>query len=155
MAIYVKFAEEKKPKSIKEFLTKFYTNRTCSHNGQAISDVTYFNKNCNIVQSSHIRRSFDDLLELIQTYYPSTTPKILMSNLLKLKLNKYSYIMLTNCSGMKRIRISYFSGYNRHGTDYKEAIKVDKLTSKYSWEDLLHMLNIKNDLDLIKFKNEK
>lgn len=139
MAIYVKF---KKPRTINEFLILFYTRREGS--GQAYAAYTYYDKNCHREQCNKIRRSFDDLLELVQTYYPSTTPKILISRLLKLKLNNYKYICLTNCSGMSKIRISYFI-YADYASNYNKAVSIDKLKSKYSWKDLLDKIGITNE----------
>jgi hypothetical protein len=140
MAIYVNF---KKPRTINEFLLMFYTQRN-NNTHQSTAAITYFNNKCTIVQCDKIRRSFDDLLELVQTYYPSTTPKILIGKLLKLKIPEYNSIMLTNCGGMKRIRISYFA-HSSYKTNYDNAIGINKLDSKYSWKDLLDMIGIMNE----------
>lgn len=149
MSIYVKFAEEKKPKTINEFLIKFYTNRNIIM-GQASADITYSDKKCFITQCDRTRRSFDDLLELTKTYYTSITPKTLMSKLLKLKPHKNSIIYLTNCSGMMKTRISFYI-YGYEVRSYENIIIESKYNSKYSWKELFDMLNIKNNEQLKKY----
>ena len=138
MAIYVNF---KKPRTINEFLLTFYTQREGS--SQAYAAITYTNKECTYVQCDKIRRSFDDLLEIVQTYYPSTTPELLISRLLKLKIPNYNSIYLINCEGMRKLRISYYNGGFK--STYSKAILVSKYDSKYSWKELLNMIGITND----------
>lgn len=154
MAIYVKFAEEKKPKSIKEFLLIFYTTKYRNQFQQVYAVETFNDKDCVDLQSNHIRRSFDDMLELVKTYYPSTTPKILMHNLLRLEI-PYHHIYLTNCNDMRRIRISFYKNSYGFYANYESICNVTQMGSKYSWEHLLNMLNINNNTDLNNYINNE
>lgn len=139
MALYVKFAIKQRPKTINEFLLLFYTQDTFYN--QAHAEYTYYDKSCKKVHCTKIRRSFDDLLELVKTYYPSTTPKILISKLLKLKIPDYPTIYLTSCNEMKKLRISYYKK-GLYTKSYESIIITNKYNSKYSWGELLSKINI-------------
>jgi hypothetical protein len=148
MAIYVKFAEEQKPRSINDFLIKFYTQRPSFE--QVYAAFTYNDKECTLIQCDKIRRSFDDLLELVKTYYPSTTEKILISKLLKLKIDGYHSIFLTNCSGMYRVRISYFTTKTNQRS-FQSIIGVNQYNSKNSWKELLEMIGITTEEQYLEY----
>lgn len=151
MAIYVKFAEEKKPRTIKEFLIKFYSYYKTSDFAKGY--ITYSNKECTSLQCEKTYRSFDDLLELVQTYYPSTTVQKFIKILLTVKIpkkdnNTFYKPHLGICSGMGKIR---FIPYNVHDLyDYKTVMK----NSKYTWEELLKPLGINDKKDLINYHNK-
>lgn len=157
MALYVKFAEEKKPRTIHEFLIKYYTNKTDTspYASQVHANYTFLDKECTKLHSGHMRRSFDDLHEIVQTYFPRATPKMVFKRLLKLNHPDFKELILTNCDGMMRIRISlYREGQNRPST-YASANSVGKYKSKYSWKDLFEMVGITNQDEFEKYKNEK
>lgn len=140
MAIYVKFAEKKRPKSVLKFLEQFYSDRT--RTDYVIGCITYSNKECTFIQNTKHWRSFDDLLELVQTYYPSIKPVKLMHYLLVLKIplanNKLSKPHLGTCGGMNKIRYIpyYVNNYNE--------INTKMIHSKYTWKQLLEPLGIFN-----------
>lgn len=154
MAIYVKFAEEKKPKSIKEFLNNLYTKERVSYYARAVD--TFTDKNCTQLQSSHMYRSFDDLLILTKTYYPSITTKKFIKILLNLKIpipnsDKYYYPYLGSCSTMGKIRFIPYKG------KFLDSYQTKMPNSKYTWEELLKPLGIKDTKTLTKYleENEK
>lgn len=94
-------------------------------NGTVITtNETYFDKELKKLQCNKGRlRSFDDILEIVNTYFPSITPKRLIHELLVFDPPKY---------------INTIDGLN---TNYSDC---NKLNSKYSWHELLAMLGIKN-----------
>ena len=152
MAIYVKFAEEKKPKSIKEFLIKFFN----SYSQQCIRNVpTYHNKEYTILQCSADRyRSFDDIFELVQTYYKTATVgkifKILLTLYPKNGIDdkKYNLYMMT-CAGIKKINCLYVSGDNLNNlNNYLYITRQKNFTSKYTYKQLFDMIGVKNQEDL-------
>ena len=158
MAIYVKFAEEKKPKSIKEFLTKFFSEDDGT--GYVRNVESYNNKECTSVQCVRNKyRSFDDTLELVQTYYKSSTPKKVFETLLNLKVlngnNSECYLHMMSCSGIRRINFLYIAGKTGSAkTDYKSICYSDTYNSKYSWQQLFAMLNINSNEDFTKYLKE-
>jgi hypothetical protein len=150
MALYVKFAEEKRPATVRVFIKKFYSKK-CFDFLKGME--TFKDKKC---QNSHcIRsyRSFDDLKELINTYYPSITAVKLMEYLLTTNFEsegKKFYPHLGTCSTMKRIRFIPFTISSYSSLDVKMKL------SKFTWNDLLHKLDIKNGDQFEKYiKNRK
>jgi hypothetical protein len=81
MAIYVNF---KRPRSVKEFITLLYSY----HNGSYLTSVeTYSNKECTVIQCKKGKyRSIDEILEILQTYYPSLSIKKLIKSLYDTKI---------------------------------------------------------------------
>jgi len=151
MKIYVNFA---KPRTAKEFLKKFY------YNGNRLflqANATYKDKACKNFQCSKGKfRSFDDLLMLIKTYYPSYNAKKLMHLLLTINYGYEEKFMpyFGTCSGMKRIRYiphAQSSEDNKNIISYNAVIQNKQYASKYSWKDLFTMLNINNNEDLDKY----
>jgi len=157
MALYVKFAEEKKPRTIREFLIKYYTNPedTGPYDSQTHANSTYSDKECTKLHSRHMRRSFDDLHEIVKTYFPKATPRLVFKRLLKLNHPVYNALVLTNCDGMMRVRISLYRDGHNSASSYYNAVNTAKFNSKYSWKDLLDMVGIKSQAEFEKYKNEK
>jgi hypothetical protein len=83
MAIYVNF---KRSRSVKEFITLLYSY----HNGSYLTSVeTYSDKECTVVQCKKGKyRSIDEILEILQTYYPSLSIKKLIKSLYNTKIIK-------------------------------------------------------------------
>ena len=160
MAIYVKFAEEEKPKSIKEFLTKFFSSQI-EFLFQNVT--TYNNKECTSIQcAKNKHRSFDEVLELVQTYYKTATPKNVFKTLLDLVITddqgKKYYLYMMSCSGIQRINLLYYRGREAQAqTKYENICNNPKLTSKYDWKELFAMIDINSDQDFTKYlkENEK
>ena len=149
MKLYVKFAEEKKPKTVSEFLKLFYSRRIDSF--YASGCYTYYDKECKEIQDTHNWRSFDDLLDLIQTYYPSIKPVKLMHYLLVLKIQlpngEFSKPHLGTCGGMGKIRYIPYIDLNKNERDL--STKMGK--SKYTWSELLTPLGIVNREDILAY----
>lgn len=148
MALYVKF---KKPRTIKEFLIQFYS-KDAYGGSYKIADNTYKDVECKQLHCDKAVRSFDDLFELIQTYYPSTTPQILIKHLLTVKIKKSAGGILKPyldyCNGMRIIR--YFP-YMFQTSQSSLDQKMDN--SKYTWSELLSLIGIKNLNEYKEFVN--
>ena len=149
MAIYVKFAEESKPKTVREFLNKFFS----SYKEQYLRNVkTYSNKECTILQcDSDKYRSFDDIFELVKTYYPTvsigTIFKILLT--LKPKHNDIVYnLFMMSCSDIKKINCLYVKFQGDKVKNYKEIIQNTSYDSNYTYKELFDMIGVKNQEDL-------
>ena len=149
MAIYVKFAEESKPKTVREFLNKFFS----SYKEQYLRNVeTYLDKECTVLQcKANKYRSFDDIFELVKTYYPTvsigTIFKILLT--LKPKHNDIVYnLFMMSCSGIKKINCLYVKFQGNNVKNYKEIISNTTYDSNYKYEELFNMIGVKNQEDL-------
>ena len=149
MAIYVKFAEESKPKTVREFLHKFFS----SYKEQYLRNVkTYSNKECTILQCNADKyRSFDDIFELVKTYYPTvsigTIFKILLT--LKPKHNDIVYnLFMMSCKDIKKINCLYVKFQGNNVKNYKEIISNTTYDSNYKYEELFNMIGVKNQEDL-------
>ena len=84
MELYVKFAEEGRPRTIRAFLKQFYSNRVDPY--LAIGHNTYYDRECLRLHCSRSYRSFDDLYDLVKTYYPSIRKKKMIHYLLTVKI---------------------------------------------------------------------
>ena len=149
MAIYVKFAEESKPKTVREFLHKFFS----SYKEQYLRNVkTYSDKECTILQcNSDKYRSFDDIFELVKTYYPTvsigTIFKILLT--LKPKHNQSTYnLFMMSCKNIKKINCLYVKFQGNNVKNYKEIISNTTYDSNYTYKELFDMIGVKNQEDL-------
>lgn len=125
---------------------------------------TFFDKECKRQHCQAFKmRSFDDLLCIVKNYYPDTTVKQLTHEIVTLKYvdyNNMTYrIEYSNCSTMQRIRLRLV--YLGSGVNYDDMYtyaylsQVSKYNSKWSWIQLLNILEIKNNTDFINYKNKK
>lgn len=149
MAIYVKFAEENKPKTVREFLHKFFS----SYSEQYLRNVeTYLNKECTILQcAANKYRSFDDIFELVKTYYPSVSIGTIFKILLTLKPehNQTSFnLFMMSCSGINKINCLYVKFQGDKVKNYKDIIFNPTYDSNYSYKELFDMIGVKNQKDL-------
>lgn len=148
MALYVKFAQEQRPNSVKGFLKKFYTRDVDV--SIAKGQYTFFDPECTKVHDKHQYRSFDDLLELVQTYYPKVTPVKLMHYLLTTKIalqgkDRFAKPHLGKCNDMGKIRFIPYM------TDSYSNLDVKMPESKYTWNELMRPLGIKTEHDFVKY----
>lgn len=137
MSIYVNFEI---PESPKEFLIAFYS---VLWRDRAYCKETYFDKECTRLQCSAQRlRSFEDLFELLTTYYTDLTKKdvieILSSTVLKSNVNVPLYLHISNCSTISRIRVFYYEDINSCALDFN----CSKYNSEFSWADLFKLINV-------------
>ena len=149
MAIYVKFAEESKPKTVREFLHKFFS----SYKDQYLRNVkTYSNKECTILQcDSDKYRSFDDIFELVKTYYPTVSIGTIFKILLTLKPKHdgtvYNLFMMS-CSGIKKINCLYVKFKGDKVKNYSDIMQNASYDSNYTYKELFDMIGVKNQEDL-------
>lgn len=157
MAIYIKF---KRPRTVKEFLNMFYQkDRYDSH--KLVASETYKDKECTILQCDKNRiRSYDDLYELVKTYYPSYNRKKLTLLLVKSDFNNNiigGYF--GSCADMLKIRyipIIRKGSYSEVLMDnYFEICETSKYRSKYSWKELFSKVGINSQKDFNKIRNKK
>ncbi len=147
MKIYLKL--ESKPESIKDLLDKLNSYDKV----QIICGVeTFEDEECTIQQCPAGKmRSFDDIFDIVNTYFPGTSEKEIVHELIiSKKVRKDGMTLvphLSTCSTMKRIRFMYYT------TD-TGSIYEGKYESKYSWGELLAMLDINTYDQLVKYVAE-
>lgn len=150
MKIYTSFGRQK---TLRKFLRKFFSSQPYDYN---LNVETYNNEECTSIQCLKNKyRSFDDVLDCANTYYKNITPKCLIHTLLTLnidsKVGKACYLHMGDCSTINRIRMVY---YPDMGESFNRAFISRKYDSKYSWSELLLMLNIKNITELTEYVNK-
>ncbi len=150
MKIYTKFGKQE---TVEQFLDLLYDNFEYSQEAHTVE--TYSDEACTIVQClARKMRSFDDLYDMITTYYEDVTPKDLMHSLLTLKKkDKHGtrlYLYMYHCSTIMRVRCHY--DYNLYAC-IDAPFGCSKYNSKYSWQELLKMLNIETREDLRNYIN--
>ena len=101
-------------------------------------------------------RSFDDILLICKTYFPSVKVETVFEKLLLLNNTKSSVLndklnqRFGYCGDIRRIR--YIANYSTPlGYFYSGAITRSQGESKYSWKDLFKMININNVEELKEF----
>ena len=101
-------------------------------------------------------RSFDDILLICKTYFPSVKVETVFKKLLLLNNTKSSVLndslkqRFGYCGDIRRIR--YIGNYSMSlQWFYNDAITRSKGESKYSWKDLFKMININNVEELKEF----
>lgn len=142
MKIYVNF---KKPKTLREFFTKFYQwNRIIGdwQRGKAVS--TFFDKKCTQLQCSMGRsRSSIDLYDITTTYFPKATLNDMMDALLTSCPKNYFWYPSWCCT-VRRHVMSYLTHANWQEFPRKS---VDM-----SWGTLLRNLGIANKQQMNDYK---
>ena len=159
MSLYVQFAIEERPRSVRLFLKQFYSRHKDPYT--AYPHNTYNDPGCRNLHCDKAYRSFDDLYELVKTYYPSITLKQMVDILLTTKLtirgNKPdeevpAYPHLAVCCNMNKIR---FIPYRQISCE-PEYINLRMRESQWTWRELLNLVGIKNKKDLEEYiKNSK
>ena len=133
-------------------------NKLLISSSQASNEPTFYKyDNVYYEQCSVNRyRSFDDILLICKTYFPSVKVETVFKKLLLLN-NKKSLILNDNVKGQFRYcstinRIRYVANYNTTVSYfYNTAISSSYGNSKYSWKDLFKMININNVEELKEF----
>jgi hypothetical protein len=138
MALYVKI---KKQETIKQFLTLFFSSTF--RKGYLTSLSSYTDSGFLELQCEEGRyRSFDDVFEIITTYYPGTTVVELMNELIDLKPRCIETGVLKDLYTMFCGNISKsVMLYHNHTSNDVSAQKGD---SEYSWFTLFKMVKEKN-----------
>lgn len=139
--IYVNFPI---PETINEFIKLLY----CYPSITLTALETYSDEACTIEETPCNKwRSFDDLMILINTYYPGTAEKDLIHELICADIRSKNgrehrpYMML--CGFINKSTISYHTV-----TRGASVFMDDNGNSKYSWRELLLLLGITNDKEL-------
>lgn len=153
MALYVKFAQEKRPRTVRGFLKKFYSYQVDPY--YAKGHDTYKDALCQRLQCNRGYRSFDDLHELVKTYYPSIDEKKMMHYLLTTKIplmgkDLYAKPHISHCGEMNRLR---YIPYHR-----AELAEIDRKmsASRYTWRQLLAPLGVTDQASFKEYiKNSK
>ena len=127
-------------------------------NNQASSKPTFYKYNNVYYQqcSAGKYRSFDDILLICKTYFPSVKVETVFKKLLLLNNTKSSVLndslnqRFGYCGDIRRIR--YIANYSTSlEYFYDGAIIRNQGESKYSWKDLFKMININNIEELKEF----
>jgi hypothetical protein len=137
--LYVDF---EKPRTIKEFLEIFFGNNTFGEYSYK-SAKTYSDSEFKSVQCyENKRRSFDDIYELVNTYYSNVSKKKLLHILIMLDLyshtNQKAKFNFHYCCDIHK-SVMYYEVYGV----WRDFTKR-KGHSKYSWKELMAMMNIHN-----------
>lgn len=135
MAIYLKIPEGKKFRSIEELLMYGYTQ----HGGYInYFTTTYKDKECTIQQChSNASRSFEDLLEICQTYFPSTTKKRLAQMMYRtFERTKFSP---TFCDNIDKVVFDIFKTETKFGESMPKFQYNKKGKGQYSFNDILKL----------------
>lgn len=153
--IYLKL--EKQPESINELLKELFKNK----NGSMVTNVnTYSNKKCTTLQCKKGKfRSFDNVLTLVNRYFPNTTPEQLIKEMLCVKITDSNenicYLRCGYCSTMRKIRLWYSSKTQYADGFYNLRYTNWKGLSKYSWKDLYEMIGSPTLIELNEIENNK
>ena len=142
-------------KNVDDILNKLLIN----NNGLQSSNKPTFYKYNNVYYqqcSAGKYRSFDDILLICKTYFPSVKVETVFEKLLLLNNTKSSVLnnklnqRFRYCGDIRRIR--YISNYSTLLENfYKDATTGSQGESKYSWKDLFKMININNVKELKEF----
>jgi len=154
MKLYVNFEN---PGTLKEFLEKFFSHK--NNNEPYLRGVaTYLDKECNYQQCGDGKlRSFDDVFDLVNTYFEDITPKELIHTLLLLDLergDKKLYLHTGTCSSIQRIRMLYVPVNTISNPSRNNSYMYTKYDSKYSWGELFDMVNVNTTEDIINYKSK-
>lgn len=155
MAIYIKIEKQDTPQ---EFLKLLYPGHNPGdYNSLGLPHDTFSDKECLVRQCTKGRmRSFDDLFELMQTYYPELSIIDVLNLLIShVPTGTLNFPKFGVCSTMKRIRFIYGS-YIENATlrYYRESFNHPIYESKHSWRELFAMLGIKDGDELMNYVNK-
>lgn len=163
MAIYLKLPAP--PSSIRELLLRTFSyNHTLGElkslkqfskipavikNGNFYSVSTFHNKECNLLQCKAGKmRSYDDIVELVATYFPNTTEKELVEAIVCTHPNLIFYTY--NCPDIGKPTLGY-----KPKSDYYDVPKWSgehlNRNSKYDWKSILNIIGVNNHQELIKY----
>ncbi len=141
--IYVKF---KKPDTIEEFIKELISFP--HYGGTYLTGVeTYHNPECTEVQCDSMRRrSFDDILDCVNTYFDNITPQELMERLTRIRIpqengNQFKLY----CAHCPTINRSVMIFYKSTSGEELTELKGD---SQWSWKELFEMVGVTNNVEL-------
>lgn len=136
--IYVK--PENVRENLEEFLKhNFSTNTEYFDKGKF--SMTYKDSECTIRECHSARRSFEDLLEISQTYFPETTEAELAKILLNLKSSDFNMRCLYCINIHKWVFVCDSEGEKHISQLYGKPLD-DKDQGKYSIQDIYNLAGI-------------
>ena len=147
------FEQGIKVKNVDDILNKLLIS-----NNQASNKPTFYKYNNVYYQqcTAGRYRSFDDILLICKTYFPSVKVETVFKKLLLLNNTKSSILndklnqRFGYCGDIRRIR--YIGNYSTSlQYFYSDAITRRQEESKYSWKELFKMININNVEELKDF----
>ncbi len=139
MSLYVNFEP---PATLKEFLYKFFSFETYD---RILSVETYFDEECNNRHcSAGKNRSFDDVYEVVLTYYPETSIVELLNTIFLLDIKSKSgdkrYFYASICDTINRTIMMFYSKALIYNSLQIEHYWIYKPTnSKWSWMELFQI----------------
>lgn len=120
---------------------------------------TWSDKDCTIVQCEECKyRSFEDVLECAQTYFPDTTEefllKLLLSIIFESSERKY-YLTCYNCNLILKPTICFFHSFNGKLGDEKFSSKPEKFVDDdlITWRDMFNKIGVFTDLHVTEFRS--
>jgi len=141
--IYLK--TNKELKTIREILLELYSYNIVS-SIKAIQ--TYKDEHCKSLHCDEGKyRSFDDIIELIQTYIPEAKLEDIIHEMIILYIKQGKYIYPYYCNN---IEMSTFHYYPYTVENIPEA----KGFSKYSWEEIFEKVGINTVRELTEYTNK-
>lgn len=149
MKLYVKFGKQE---TIRLFLEKFFSYHQ-PYEKYVRGTSTFYDEECTKPHCSEGKlRSFDDIFDLVNTYYDNISVKEVIHILatLDIKRNNIELFMHTvTCGSIRRITMIYVPKF----TIYFDTSKV-KYDSKYSWKELYEIIGITSKEELIEYKTK-
>jgi len=133
--------------TVHELLKELYSGGIRSYGSswpQAIVTYKDNTNNSDIQCYQNKIRSFDDLKELILTYFPNLTLEEIVHEIITLDLSNDKqkfYFYPSSCSTIRLITI-YYMDRKKDTVHHLEAIP--HYSSRYSWKELLALLKINN-----------
>jgi hypothetical protein len=136
MKLYVNFPI---PSTVREFLLTFLVRWKSGY--VCYANATYFDKECKLIHCDPNKyRGFDDILNVVQTYFPEIDEKQLMHHLVMLELDDKYYGHFGVCKDVGILRyilyteVDYIDIFNNYTPE----------KSRYNWRDLFLLLDIHN-----------
>lgn len=149
MKLYVTFGKQE---TVRLFLEKFFSCHQ-PYEDYIRGTETYYDEKCTKLHCPEGKlRSFDDIFDLVNTYYDNISVKELIHTLatLDVKRNGNELFMHTGtCGSIRRIRMLYVP----KGL-LPQDISKEKYDSKYSWKELFNMIGVTNKKKLIEYKTK-
>ena len=151
--LYVDF---KKPRTIREFLQRFFGHKQLHGTWNFFSERTFFDKELKGIQCNfNRRRSFDEIHELVNTYYSNVSKKKLLHILITLDIrnnkNQKALLNFHYCSDIKKSVISYMCADD--GWSWQH-LSTRKQKCQYSWKELMLLLGIHNLSEFKKYQKK-
>lgn len=116
-----------------------------------VQNTTYFDPEFKCEQCDHGRmRSFDDLWAICNTYFPDITAKEVFQELLNYGFNKPALLCFSNCSTIRKIRITADTSKNKQ---FVTSVLNIKYNSIYNWEELFQMIGLETRTAIIEYLN--